>query len=88
MRKILLTLTLISVFFVAQSQQLHFMSQFLQHNTMYNPAAAGMSNVNKLGFAYRSMWASFPGNPKTMMQIPKIKIADNNLIPAFLFKEI
>jgi hypothetical protein len=43
MRKILLTLTLISVFFVAESQQLHFMSQFLQHNTMYNPAAAGMS---------------------------------------------
>jgi len=68
MRKILLTLTLISVFFVAESQQLHFMSQFLQHNTMYNPAAAGMSNVNKLGVAYRSMWASFPGNPKTMMQ--------------------
>ena len=67
MRKILLTLTLISVFFVAESQQLHFMSQFLQHNTMYNPAAAGMSNVNKLGFAYRSQWSGFSG-PKTIMQ--------------------
>jgi type IX secretion system PorP/SprF family membrane protein len=34
---------------------------------MYNPAAAGMSNVNKLGFAYRSQWSGFSG-PKTIMQ--------------------
>ena len=67
MRKLLLTLSLFSVFFAAKSQQLHFMSQYLQHNSMYNPAAAGMAERNMVGVSYRSMWSSFPGNPKTTM---------------------
>ena len=51
----------------ASAQQLHFMSQYLQHNPMYNPAAAGFSEKNMLGVSYRSMWSSFPGNPTTSM---------------------
>ncbi len=58
---------LISVFFTARSQQLHFMSQYMQHNSMYNPSAAGMSNRSMVGLSYRSMWSTFPGNPKTYM---------------------
>lgn len=60
-------MTLFIVFTTAKSQQLHFMSQYLQHNSMYNPAAAGMANRNMIGVSYRSMWSSFPGNPKTYM---------------------
>ncbi len=67
MRKLLLTLTIIGALFTAKSQQLHFMSQYLQHNSMYNPAAAGMTKKNMVGVSYRSMWSSFPGNPKTYM---------------------
>lgn len=55
-------------FFVfASAQQLHFTSQYIQHNAMYNPGAAGIANKNMVGAAYRSMWESFPGNPRTFM---------------------
>lgn len=49
------------------SQQLHFTSQYLQHNSMYNPAAAGIANKDMIGISYRNQWASFPGNPRTYM---------------------
>lgn len=71
MKKMALSL-LLSVIFVeafncVQAQQLHFMSQYLEHNAMYNPAAAGFSDRTMVGASYRSMWSSFPGNPKTTM---------------------
>jgi type IX secretion system PorP/SprF family membrane protein len=67
MRKILLAITFMALVSAASAQQLHFMSQYLQHNPMYNPAAAGFSEKNMLGVSYRSMWSSFPGNPTTSM---------------------
>jgi type IX secretion system PorP/SprF family membrane protein len=67
MKKFLLLLTTVLIIHVAKSQQLHFTSQYLQHNSMYNPAAAGISNKDMIGVSYRSMWASFPGNPRTFM---------------------
>ncbi len=51
----------------ASAQQLHFTSQYLQHNAMYNPGAAGISNKDMIGISFRSMWSSFPGNPRTYM---------------------
>lgn len=47
------------------AQQQYFMSQYLQHNFMFNPAAAGVSGKDMVGVSYRSMWSSFPGNPIT-----------------------
>lgn len=67
MRKIFLSLALILIFSATKSQQLHFMSQYLLHNSMYNPAAAGVSENNAVGLSYRNMWSSFPGNPTTSM---------------------
>lgn len=55
------------LFFNSSAQQLHFTSQYIQHNAMYNPGAAGIANKNMVGAAYRSMWESFPGNPRTFM---------------------
>ena len=53
---------------LVSGQQLHFTSQYILHNSMYNPAAAGMSeNKTTLGITYRDMWAAFPGNPRTFM---------------------
>jgi type IX secretion system PorP/SprF family membrane protein len=63
--KLLFALTVLSL--SMQAQQLHFMSQYLQHNSMINPGAAGMSDADFVGMSYRSQWSSFPGNPKTYM---------------------
>ena len=67
MKKLLLLIVLATCFATGFAQQLHFMSQYLQHNSMYNPAAAGMAGRDFVGATYRSMWSTFPGNPKTMM---------------------
>ncbi len=67
MKKIKLILFLLVVSFGAKAQQLHFMSQYLQHNSMLNPGAAGIANQDMVGISYRNQWSSFPGNPKTFM---------------------
>ena len=67
MKKNLLVILSVFIFCTANSQQLHFTSQYLQHNSMYNPAAAGIANKNMIGVSYRNMWSSFPGNPRTFM---------------------
>ncbi|RYY69145.1 MAG: type IX secretion system membrane protein PorP/SprF [Chitinophagaceae bacterium] len=67
MKKFTLIITLILVIHCLSAQQLHFTSQYLQHNSMYNPAAAGIANKDMIGISFRSMWSSFPGNPRTYM---------------------
>jgi type IX secretion system PorP/SprF family membrane protein len=67
MRKFTLFLLLFVVAYSTSAQQLHFMSQYLQHNSMLNPGAAGISDKNMVGVSYRNQWSSFPGNPKTFM---------------------
>jgi type IX secretion system PorP/SprF family membrane protein len=66
---------LLFVFFSLKgtAQQLHFTSQYLQHNAMYNPAAAGFYEKSVIGTSYRSMWSAFPGNPKTFMVYGDVK---------------
>ncbi len=78
MRKLTLFLFLLVAGYCGKAQQLYFMSQYLQHNSMLNPAAAGMSEKNKVGISYRNQWSSFPGSPKTYMvygdvNLPKLK---------------
>lgn len=67
MKKITLLFLLIMAINCLSAQQLHFTSQYLQHNAMYNPGAAGISNKDMIGISFRSMWSSFPGNPRTYM---------------------
>jgi type IX secretion system PorP/SprF family membrane protein len=67
MRKFTLAFFICAVVASANAQQLHFMSQYLQHNSMLNPGAAGMSDKNMVGVSYRNQWSSFPGSPKTLM---------------------
>jgi len=67
MRKFSFLLFLLVVGYGASAQQLYFMSQYLQHNSMLNPAAAGIANQNMIGISYRDQWSSFPGNPRTYM---------------------
>lgn len=67
MLKVLLSLFTCFVITTSSAQQLHFMSQYLQHNSMINAGAAGISNKNMVGVSYRNQWSSFPGNPRTYM---------------------
>ncbi len=65
MRKISLLLILLCFGILVNAQQLFTTSQYLEHNGMLNPAAAGIANTNSIGISYRSQWSSFPGSPKT-----------------------
>ncbi len=72
----------------SHAQQLHFTSQYLQHNAMYNPAAAGIANKNMVGASYRSMWSSFPGNPRTFMLYGDVKLDKLKAgIGAYLYRD-
>lgn len=74
--------------FGASGQQLHFTSQYLQHNAMYNPAAAGISNKNMVGLSYRSMWSSFPGNPRTFMLYGDVELKKLNAgLGAYVYRD-
>jgi type IX secretion system PorP/SprF family membrane protein len=67
MKKFTFLVALIFTISALSAQQLHFTSQYLQHNAMYNAGAAGIANKDMIGLSYRSMWSSFPGNPRTFM---------------------
>jgi type IX secretion system PorP/SprF family membrane protein len=88
MKKLLLTGLLFLSLYFAFGQQLHFTSQYMQHNSMYNPGAAGISNRNMIGASYRSMWSSFPGNPKTYMVYGDAELRKvNSGIGAYLYRD-
>lgn len=88
MRKILFSFGFIAFSFSGYSQQLHFTSQYLQHNAMYNPAAAGISNKNMVGVSYRDMWTSFPGNPRTFMLYGDVELKKLNAgIGAYVYRD-
>lgn len=71
-----------------QAQQLHFTSQYLQHNAMYNPGAAGIANKNMVGLSYRNMWSSFPGNPRTYMLYSDVALDKLNAgLGAYLYRD-
>lgn len=88
MRKLQLFVFLLVLGYSASAQQLHFMSQYLQHNSMLNPGAAGIANKDMVGVSYRSQWSSFPGSPRTFMvygdvNLQKLKAG----IGAYLYRD-
>jgi type IX secretion system PorP/SprF family membrane protein len=49
----------------SKAQQIFTISQFTQHNFLFNPAAAGASDQASVGATYRKMWAGIDGGPQT-----------------------
>lgn len=49
----------------ANAQQIFTISQFTQHNFLFNPAAAGASDNASVGATYRKMWSGIDGGPQT-----------------------
>ncbi len=88
MRKFTLLLLIVATGYVTSAQQLHFLSQYLQHNSMLNPGAAGISDNNTVGVAYRNQWASFPGSPKTYMVYTDINLTKLKAgIGAYIYRD-
>lgn len=48
-----------------KAQQVFTISQFTQHNFLFNPAAAGANDDASVGAAYRKMWSGIDGGPQT-----------------------
>ena len=49
----------------AGAQQIFAISQYMQHNFIYNPAASGASDNPSIGALYRKMWSGIDGGPQT-----------------------
>lgn len=49
----------------SKGQQVFTISQFTQHNFIFNPAAAGANDEASIGATYRKMWAGIDGGPQT-----------------------
>jgi type IX secretion system PorP/SprF family membrane protein len=84
------SLFLLSMLFICriEAQQLHFTSQYLMHNSMYNPAAAGFGKHSFAGASYRSMWSAFPGNPITFMAYGDVKWEKRNAgLASYLYRD-
>jgi type IX secretion system PorP/SprF family membrane protein len=47
------------------AQQIFAISQYMQNNFIYNPAAAGAADHASVGALYRKMWAGIDGGPQT-----------------------
>ena len=89
MRKIYLLLAFFFFLKEINAQQLHFTSQYLQHNAMYNPAAAGITGTTMIGVSYRSMWSSFPGNPRTFMIYGDTRWEKmNSGVAAYIYRDV
>ena len=69
MRLKITTLLLVSVFMLNtnKAQQIFKLSQYTQHNFLYNPAAAGANDEASIGATYRKMWSGMPGGPQTTL---------------------
>lgn len=88
MKKNILLILLFIVAYKSNAQQLHFMSQYLQHNSMLNPAAAGMTDKNFVGVSYRNQWSSFPGSPRTFMVYGDVNLDKLNAgIGAYIYRD-
>ncbi len=88
MRKISLILILLCFVILGKAQQLYTTSQYMEHNTFLNPAAAGIANKNMVGVSYRSQWSSFPGSPKTYVVYGDAVLKKmNSGVGAYLYRD-
>ncbi|UAY51210.1 PorP/SprF family type IX secretion system membrane protein [Ferruginibacter albus] len=51
----------------ATAQQIFRISQYQQHNFLYNPAASGADDNASVGALYRKQWAGIEGGPETFV---------------------
>lgn len=63
-RKIIIAIAILSIQ-TAKAQQTFRLSQYMQHNYLFNPAAAGAAANPSIGITYKKMWSGIDGGPQT-----------------------
>ena len=66
------------------AQQVYKISQFSQHNFLYNAGAAGAADQASIGVAYRSQWSGMDGGPKTAIGFGDVYFEKPNLGTAII----
>ena len=66
-KAIIVSLLAAGCFSQAHAQQQFEISQYMQHNFIYNPAAAGAADQPSIGAIYRKMWSGIEGGPQTVI---------------------
>ena len=64
-KSIIIVLFCAGCFYQAGAQQIFAISQYMQHNFIYNPAASGAADDPSIGAIYRKMWSGIDGGPQT-----------------------
>ncbi|MES2431423.1 MAG: type IX secretion system membrane protein PorP/SprF [Bacteroidota bacterium] len=67
MRIMIAVLFLSACVIKVDAQQIFRISQYNQHNFLYNPAAAGANDDPSIGATYRKMWSGIDGGPQTTL---------------------
>ncbi len=75
--------------FRGHAQQIFRMSQFIDHNFIYNPAAAGANANPSVGLTYKKMWSGIDGGPSTLVlfgdhYFPKMKAG----LGAYIYNDV
>ena len=64
--KTIISLFACSCFFgKSEAQQIFSITQYMEHNFLYNPAAAGAGDHPSIGASYKKMWSGIDGGPQT-----------------------
>ena len=58
---------MMSVFASSNAQQIFRLSQYLQHNYIFNPAASGAGEYGSVIVSYKKMWSGIEGGPQTIL---------------------
>ena len=64
-KSFLSALLIVIVSINVHAQQIFKISQYMEHNFLHNPAAAGANNVSTIGGLFRTQWSGIDGGPKT-----------------------
>lgn len=86
----LLPVALFSILSVANvnAQQIFRLSQYTQHNYLFNPAAAGANEKASIGVTYKKMWEGIDGGPQTTILYGDKYFAKQKVgVAAFLYDD-
>ena len=87
--KLLLALLFFTFSFSLKSQQIFRLSQYMQHNYLFNPAASGTNNNSSIGITYKTMWSGIEGGPENILLYGDRYFSKNKVgISSFVYNDV
>ena len=72
-----------------KGQQIFRLSQFTQHNYLFNPGATGANNQSSIGITYKKMWSGIDGGPQTTVLFADKYFDDKKIgLGGFIYNDI